>query len=101
MLESPFIGLFEDAELVATGGTVIWSKALKSANIGNFLTASHTRGRGLAKTVARHLIYVLHHQGVSYFTLGTTEKNQSAWKTYEAIGFKLRESRVQIDLMEG
>lgn len=100
MLDSPFVGLFENGELMATGGTIIWSKPQRSANIGNFLTATHARGRGLAKIVARHLMYLLHREGISHFTLGTTEENRAAWRTYEAIGFTLRESRVQIDLSE-
>jgi ribosomal protein S18 acetylase RimI-like enzyme len=98
MLEQPFVGLYERGLLTATGGTIILNGDLRTCNIGNFLTASTARGRGLAKIVAKHLIVLLQEEGIKIFTLGTTEENIPAWRAYEAIGFRIQETRPQFDL---
>ena len=97
MLELPFWGLFVNQELVAAGGAIVIDRYGKAANIGNFLTSPKFRGNGYGKTIAKTLINDLMDDGVSIFTLGTTEENISAWKTYESVGFKLLERRVEIE----
>lgn len=69
----------------------------RAANIGNFLTIPKFRGMGFGKIVAKKLINELINQGITTFTLGTTEENVPAWKTYESIGFSLLERRVEIE----
>lgn len=98
MLELPFCGLFENGVLVSAGGTIIWNKEIKMCNIGNFLTHPEYRGHGLAKSVAQHLVELLHAQGMQTFTLGTNELNRAAQRVYESLGFHLVERRKQIDL---
>lgn len=98
MLEQPFFGLFKGGELVAAGGIVVIDTHGKAANIGNFLTAPAFRGRGHGKLVAKRLINNLMESGIRIFTLGTTEENIAAWKTYEAVGFQLIEQRTEIEI---
>lgn len=98
MLDLPFCGLFEDGVLVATGGTIIWNKDIKMCNIGNFLTHPGHRGKGLGKATARHLVALLHNEGMRTFSLGTNELNRPAQRVYESLGFQLVERRKQIDL---
>jgi ribosomal protein S18 acetylase RimI-like enzyme len=97
MIEQPFWGLFLDGQLTAAGGTIVIDKLGCAANIGNFLTAPSSRGRGYGKIVAQRLINDLIEMGLQTFTLGTTEENIAAWKTYEAVGFRLLEQRAEIE----
>ncbi|MBI1775328.1 MAG: GNAT family N-acetyltransferase [Proteobacteria bacterium] len=98
MLDEPFLGLFEDGELVAAGGTVCRHAGLGAANIGNFLTHPSRRGRSLARRLVGSLVATLRRQGIARFTLGVAESNRRAWRAYEAAGFRLLESRVQWSL---
>jgi len=98
MLHQPFVGLFEGAELRACGGVVASSRTLHSANLGNFLTDPQYRGGGLAKSVAGTLIHFLEENGLRTFLLGATEDNVSAWRAYERIGFRIIETRPQVDV---
>ncbi|MGZ3695422.1 MAG: GNAT family N-acetyltransferase [Bdellovibrionota bacterium] len=97
MLEQPFFGLFAEGNLVAAGGTIAVDKVGEAANIGNFLTAPAFRGRGYGKLVAKRLINELKKTGIKIFTLGTTEENIAAWKTYEAVGFSLLKQITEIE----
>ncbi|MES2803708.1 MAG: GNAT family N-acetyltransferase [Bdellovibrionota bacterium] len=97
MLEQPFWGLFIGENLIAAGGAIAVDKFGLAANIGNFLTAPQYRGRGYGKVVTRKLIDDLMRIGIKTFTLGTTEENIPAWKTYESVGFQLLEKRVEIE----
>ncbi len=97
MLGHPFIGLFIDGLMVSCGGTVVLDRAGKAANIGNFSTDPSSRGRGYGKIVAKALVNRLIDEGIEVFTLGTTEENVPAWKTYEAVGFGLLENRIELE----
>ena len=96
MLEAPFVGAFEDGELVAAGGVVARDPSGRAVNIGNFLTRPDRRGRGLGRLVVRALLARLAIDGVSLATLGTTVENVPAWRCYEACGFTLLEERIEI-----
>jgi GNAT superfamily N-acetyltransferase len=98
MLDEPFIGLFERGALAACGGTVASEASLAACNLGNFLTHPAHRGRGLARAVAASLITELESRGFLTFTLGTFEENVPACRTYEGIGFRVSELRVQVEL---
>ncbi len=100
MLEQPFVGIFENSELIATAGTIILNKDLCAANIGNFLTRPDRRGRGLAKNAALALMTELRREGITQFSLGTTEDNISAWKAYEHVGFQCIETRAELHVKE-
>ena len=63
-----------------------------------FLTGPSFKGKAFAKEVAKHLINDLVSQGITTFTLGTTEENISACKADEALGFVLIEKRKEIEL---
>src|SRR3546814_16474744 len=56
MLAEPFLGLFEDGRLLACGGVTVSNRAMGAANLGNVLTHSGHRGRGLARTVVCSLV---------------------------------------------
>lgn len=99
-IEQPFWGLFLDGQLAAAGGTIVIDSLGSAANIGNFLTAPNYRGRGYGKLVAKRLINDLIDMGLKTFTLGTTEENIAAWKTYEGLGFRLMEQRAEIEFSE-
>ena len=96
MLDQPFLGLFNDGELLACGGVV--AAAEQIANVGNFLTRPDARGRGLARAVAATLAHHLADQGMRVLTLGTTDENPAACRAYEAIGFRCFDRRVQLNL---
>jgi ribosomal protein S18 acetylase RimI-like enzyme len=97
MIDQPFFGLFLDGQLTAAGGTIVIDSLGSAANIGNFLTAPSYRRRGYGKIVVKWLINHLIEMGLQTFTLGTTEENIAAWKTYEGVGFRLLEQRAEIE----
>jgi RimJ/RimL family protein N-acetyltransferase len=101
MLALPFCGLFEGDELIAAGGTVVWSKAAQTCIVGNFLTHPAHRGRGLAKAVVQYLVASLRDEDMRTLILATTSQNQSARRVYESVGFVAAESLKQIDLRKG
>jgi ribosomal protein S18 acetylase RimI-like enzyme len=98
MLKLPFVGLFEQDELVSSAGVIIAHDGLGSCNLGNFLTAPHSRGKGLARTVAEHLIEELRGRGIQTVLLGTTSDNLAACRAYEKLGFEVFATRPQLDL---
>jgi RimJ/RimL family protein N-acetyltransferase len=98
MLELPFVGVFEDGELLAAAGTVVSDRATATANLGNFLTHPKARGQGLAGIAARALMERLCRAGVATFTLGTTKANAAACRAYEREGFRLLEERIELTL---
>lgn len=98
MLDDKFLGLFEGGELLACGGVIVRNRPLRAANIGNMLTHPAHRGRGLAKAVARSLIGALAAEEMSVFLLAATEDNPAAWHAYQAVGFRLVDTRPQLDL---
>lgn len=100
MLEQAFWGLFHEGRLISAGGTVVTDNVGKAANVGNFLTDKYHRGRGYGRLVVKKLINDLIQKGITTFTLGTTEENFSACRTYESVGFQLIEERVEIEFTE-
>ncbi|HZH27909.1 MAG TPA: GNAT family N-acetyltransferase [Azospirillaceae bacterium] len=98
MLDQPFFGLFEGGHLLAAGGVVVQSRRLRSANLGNFLTRPDRRGRGLARAVVRTLAATLRAEGCSVVTLSTYAANEAACRAYEAVGFELFDSRLQVNV---
>ena len=96
MLQRLFLGVFENDRLMACGGVIGEGDGV--ANIGNFLTAPHSRGRGLCRAIAATLAHRLLHQGVTQVTLGTTADNPAARQAYMATGFRCFDRRVQIEL---
>nr|WP_298687182.1 GNAT family N-acetyltransferase [uncultured Dongia sp.] len=99
MLFMPFVGAFEDGQLVACAGTLVQSMREKSALIGHFATAAAARNRGFATGLGRALLKVLAGQGFRTVYLATTVENQTALNVYERLGFRVADRRLQIDLM--
>jgi RimJ/RimL family protein N-acetyltransferase len=93
MLETPFVGLWQDGELVAAAGTLVVHRGLRACHVGNFLTHPDARGRGLAGTVARHLFELLRRDGIDVFMLGVQTSNLAALRVYERLGFERVDER--------
>jgi RimJ/RimL family protein N-acetyltransferase len=98
MLERPFVGLFNDNNLVSAGGTIVLDRRDNAANIGNFLTAPEFRGKGYSKQVLKCLINHLLDQGINTFSLGTTAENIPACRAYESVGFIQIEKRIELEM---
>lgn len=96
MLALPFAALVDASGIAATAGTLVRHSDI--ALIGDFLTRPDQRGRGLARRLARHLGWIFAQEGVRTLVLVTTADNVSACRAYEAAGFRILESRRQIEL---
>ncbi|MBF9234940.1 GNAT family N-acetyltransferase [Microvirga alba] len=96
MLTLPFVALFHAGDIVATAGTIACHG--DTALIGDFLTRPDQRGRGYARRLAHHLGWVFAQEGVRTLVLATTADNVPACRAYEAAGFRILETRRQIDL---
>jgi ribosomal protein S18 acetylase RimI-like enzyme len=99
MLFMPFVGAFEDGQLVACAGTLVQSMREKAALIGHFATAAAARNRGFATGLGRALLKVLAGLGFRTVYLATTAENQAALNVYDRLGFRVVGRRLQIDLM--
>jgi ribosomal protein S18 acetylase RimI-like enzyme len=99
MLDQPFFGIVEDGEIVAAGGVVAWHRELRAANLGNFLTRPDRRGKGLARAITATVLAELEELGFEEFTLGTYEENAAACRAYEAVGFRVLEQRLELDIV--
>ena len=93
MLEAPFVGLWQDGELLSAAGTLVVHRGLGACHVGNFLTHPATRGRGLAGRVARHLLELLRREGINVFMLGVQTSNLAALRVYERLGFERIDER--------
>jgi ribosomal protein S18 acetylase RimI-like enzyme len=100
MLDSPFVGLWEDGELLAAAGTLVVHRGLRACHVGNFLTHPRARGRGLAARVARHLLELLRRGGIEVFMLGVQTDNTAALRLYERLGFERADERSFLLLAE-
>src|SRR3546814_19807483 len=78
MLAEPFLGLFEDGRLLACGGVTVSNRAMGAANLGNVLTHSDPRRRGLARTVVCPLLPRLGRAGFPLFFLGAPTAGPAA-----------------------
>ncbi|MGO4572956.1 GNAT family N-acetyltransferase [Microvirga sp. 2TAF3] len=96
MLTMPFAALLHKGDIVATAGTI--ARHADIALIGDFLTRPDQRGRGHARRLAHHLGWVFAQEGVRTLVLATTADNAAACRAYEAAGFRILETRRQIDL---
>lgn len=96
MLDSPFVGLFSDGELLACGGVVV--AAACHANIGNILIRPDHRGKGVGRVLVSSLLAVLAGTGFSEVSLGTTADNIAACRLYESLGFQCFEERRQLEV---
>jgi ribosomal protein S18 acetylase RimI-like enzyme len=93
MLEQPFIGVFEQEQLVAAAGTIAIEPQLRACHVGNFLTRPGRRGCGLAAAVGGALIERLRARGIDDYRLGVNADNTSARRLYESLGFEQLDSR--------
>jgi ribosomal-protein-alanine N-acetyltransferase len=93
MLETPFVGLWQDGGLLSAAGTLVVHRGLGACHVGNFLTHPSARGRGLAGRVAQHLLELLRREGISVFMLGVQTSNLAALRVYERLGFERIDER--------
>jgi ribosomal protein S18 acetylase RimI-like enzyme len=77
----------QDGRLVAAAGTHTWSAREGVAAIGNVVTASEHRGRGLAGACVAALCADLRARGVTTIGLHVAASNRSAIRAYEKLGF--------------
>src|SRR3546814_8718733 len=97
MLAEPFLGLFEDGRLLACGGVTVSNRAMGAANLGNVLTHSGHRGRGLARTVVCSLVDRLERDGFRIFLLGAPTDDPADCRACGAVGFRPAGEQPQVD----
>lgn len=84
-----YFGIREEGELVSVAGLHVLSEQYSVAAIGNIVTHSDWRGRGLATRCVRRLLDELFSR-VSHVTLNVERDNQPAIACYEKFGFTER-----------
>jgi ribosomal protein S18 acetylase RimI-like enzyme len=82
-----YFGVFANGELVSVAGTHCVSRQHRVAAIGNVLTHSGHRNRGLAKTTTSAVAGELLAMGIERVVLNVRHGNDAAWATYKGLGF--------------
>ena len=83
-----FHGVFENGRLVATAGTHLISPTYGVAAVGNIFTHPDFRGRGYATVVTSAVVTELHGRGIRDIVLNVDQKNETAIRIYERLGFE-------------
>lgn len=85
--ESPFVGIWEDGQLVASAGTHVASRRYGVAAVGAVITRPSHRGRGLASLAMAVLCRIL---ADDYQTVGLNVEtsNKPAMRIYNQLGFR-------------
>jgi len=83
-----FYGVFEDGRLVAAAGTHLISPTYGVAAVGNVLTHPDCRGRGYATAATSAVVAELQGRGIRDIVLNVSQKNATAIRIYERLGFE-------------
>jgi GNAT superfamily N-acetyltransferase len=82
-----FFGIREEAELAAVAGTHLVEAGEGVAAVGNVYTRRDRRGRGLAARVTSAVVEELLRRGIQTIALNVSERNLTATRVYERLGF--------------
>ncbi len=85
--EGVYFGVGEGDRLIAAAGTHLVVPAEGVATIGNVYTRRDRRGRGLGEAVMRAVASELLHLNVPTIALNVEQRNASAIRLYERLGF--------------
>jgi len=83
-----FHGIFEDGRLVAAAGTHLISPTYGVAAVGNVLTHPGCRGQGCATAATSAVVAELQGRGIRDIVLNVSQKNATAIRIYERLGFE-------------
>ncbi len=81
-------GVWEGGELVAAGGTHVFSPSEGVAALGNVYVRRDRRGAGLGAAVASAVIDRIRSAGVETIVLNVVAANRTAARLYERLGFR-------------
>lgn len=85
--EGVFFGVWEGEELTAAAGTHLVVPAEGVAAVGNIYTRHDRRGRGLATRVTNAVTAELVASGLRTIALNVNQRNATAIRVYERLGF--------------
>ena len=83
-----FYGIFTDGQLVAAAGTHLVSPTYGVAAVGNIFTHPAYRGRGHGTATTSAVLAELLQRGIRDVVLNVDQKNESAIRVYERLGFE-------------
>jgi ribosomal protein S18 acetylase RimI-like enzyme len=83
-----YYGVYEGRDLIAVAGTHCLSPAFGVAAIGNVLTHSNHRNRGLASATTTAVAEELFRLGCDEIVLNVRHGNEIAYRTYATLGFR-------------
>ncbi len=83
-----FFGIFDDTELLSVAGTHIIAPEYGVAAVGNIVTKSAHRGRGLAQQCTTRVCQQLFSMGIDTVVLNVMQSNDPAIHIYEKMGFE-------------
>jgi predicted GNAT family acetyltransferase len=83
-----YYGAYEDAHLVAAGGTHVQAQRARLAVLGAILSAPHARRQGYALAITSALIAHLYAQGFPLVVLNVFRDNDDAIRLYQRLGFR-------------
>jgi ribosomal protein S18 acetylase RimI-like enzyme len=87
---------FSDMQYYGSGGTA--TKEQNAAGFRLLAVSDSARGQGIGKLLTNECIRKTKEQALKQLIIHTTMAMQTAWKMYEAIGFKRSE---ELDFMQG
>lgn len=90
-----YYGVFQDRELIAIAGTHCHSRRYGVGAVGNVLTHSFHRGRGLAATTTTAVTEELFRLGCEEVVLNVRNGNEAAMAAYTGLGFTVHCSFVE------
>jgi ribosomal protein S18 acetylase RimI-like enzyme len=92
-------GLYVVAEIdgcpVAAGGTHAYAPEERAAALGNLVTATEHRGRGIARALMGFLCAELLRRGICHIGLHVTRDNRAAIACYRKLGFSIHSEIAQ------
>jgi ribosomal protein S18 acetylase RimI-like enzyme len=81
-------GIRENGELIALAGVHAVSERYRGAALGNIITHTEQRSRGLGKAITLSVIHHLQEKGIETLGLNVRSDNPAAIRCYEALGFR-------------
>ena len=83
-----YYGVYKHRELIAVAGTHCVSREFGVGAIGNVLTHSNHRNRGLASATTTAVAEELFRLGCEEIVLNVRQGNEIAYRTYRSLGFR-------------
>lgn len=90
-----YYGIRADGRLVSVAGVHVFSPAHKIACLGNIVTHTDFRGRGLSTACTSHLVAQLIREGIETLALNVRPQNRQAVRVYERLGFRYHGSYLE------